>query len=526
MELTSRTVSSPQKRRNPARLLLRPIVFLCFTAATLPQFVHAQILLGNPVAINATDVGATSPQGITYHPGRNSIFVLSENRRVVELDLDGSVIQSFPLDFQVVGGGISHDPMSGNLLVTTQLIVYEVSPGGGPSSILLDLTADLIDSQGIVAHPQSGNLWIADDMNDEVVEVSRSGNVVSSFDTETIMPSFDEPTGLAVLGGDLLITDDLEGTSTLYLVSTSGLLLQEVADSTTLGLNDPEGVAVVGSSHIWLCGDEDNLIVILDRLDGNQPPVAEAGPDREVPERIEVFLDGGASSDPDGNPISFQWEQLSGPLVTIVEPGSSVASFIAPHVDAETVLVFRLKVSDSAAESEDQVSITVIPVVITVYFPQVGDGTVGNIRLQSNLIFVNTGAEATLEVDFFDSSGNPLEMTLGDQGTASSFSLPLAAGAAISLQTPGTGEIKVGYARVTPDPSVGGTIVFARSDALMGTVLYEAGVPATLPLRTFHLFLDSILHKDTGLAMVHPAPRAAPAQKHEATVTLTRIDHR
>ena len=687
------------------------LVVTSFIPAAQPAYGGA-VSVGNPVTINATDVGATSPQGLTYHPGRDSIFVLSENGRVVELDLDGSVIQSFALDFQVVGGGISYDPVSANLLVTTELIVYEIGATGGSSSIFPDLSGELSDSQGIAIHPQSGNLWIADDMNDEVVELNRSGGVVSSFDTENIFAAFDEPTGLAFLDGDLLITDDLEGTSTLYLVSTSGNLVQEIVDTTTFGMNDPEGVAAVGDSHIWICGDVDDSILILDRLDTNQPPVADAGPDQtvdeatqvvldgggssdpdgdpitynweqmtgpdvvlddptsagpsftapdvtqdtalifrltvsdgqlaaedvvsievndlnqlpvadagpdqivpvgaevvldgsdsfdpdgdsltysweqmsgpavvltnpnqaaatftapavqadttlvfrltvndgkapsqdqvsilvtsvnmapeadagpdqEVEERAEVFLDGRASSDPNGNAISFEWEQLSGPVVTVQDSSATVASFTAPQVNEVTVLVFRLKVGDGVAETQDQVSITVIPVVITVYFPQVGDGTVANIRLRSNLIFVNTGLEATLEVDFFDSNGDPLQFTLGDQGTASSFSIPLAAGEAISLETPGSGDIKVGYARVTSDPSVGGTIVFARSDTLTGTVLYEAGVPATSPVSDFHLFLDSILHKDTGLAMVYPVPDAAPAQQHEATVALQLYD--
>ena len=248
------------------------IVCQLFTAILSTPHGYGQIVLGNPVTINATDVGAPSPQGITYHPGRDSLFVLSENGRVVELDLDGSVIQSFALDFQVVGGGISYDPVSGNLLVTTELVIYEIGATGGVSSIFLDLTSDLTDSQGIAVHPQTDNLWIADDMNDEVVEVNRSGGVVSSFDTENILAAFDEPTGLAFLDGDLLITDDLDGTSTLYLVSTGGNLVQEIVETTTFGMNDPEGVAVVGDSQIWICGDADNSILILDRLDANQPP--------------------------------------------------------------------------------------------------------------------------------------------------------------------------------------------------------------------------------------------------------------
>ena len=706
-------MSRLQRHGRQKRQFMRMILCLLVTAVALLRFVSAQVVLDDPVTIDATGVGATSPQGLTYHPGRDSIFVLSENGRVVELDLDGSVIQSFAVDFQVVGGDISYDPVSGNLLVTTELIVYEIGATGGPSSIFLDLSADLTDTQGIVVHPQSGNLWIADDRNGEVIEFNRSGGVVSSFDTLPLVTGFDEPTGLAFLDNDLLVTDDKEGTRTLYLVSTGGVLIQEVADTTTFGMSDPEGVAVVGDSNIWICGDADNSILILRRLDTNQPPVADAGPDQTVDEgtqvtldgsgssdpesdplayeweqvsgpsvqvnnptsaassftapdvaqdttltftltvsdgyldsqdqvsvvvsninqlpvavagpdqvvpvgaevkldgsgsfdpdgdplffqwqqvsgpavvlndpgqalaaftapqiqvdttlifrlivddgedqdqdeisirvpaaanqppaanagidqiveeRTEVILDGSESFDPDGNSLSFEWEQLSGPVVTLQDSSAMFASLTAPQVNEVTVLVFRLTVGDGVAQTQDQVSITVTPVVITVYFPQVGDGTVANIQLQSNLIFVNTGAEATLEVDFFNPNGDPLALTLGDLGTASSFSIPLEAGEAISLETPGTGDIQVGYARVTSDPSVGGTIVFARSDVQTGTVLYETGVPATLPLNNFHLFLDSILDKDTGLAMVYPLLDAAPAQEHQATVALRLYD--
>ena len=345
-----------EMRRKQLRWL---IVCQLFTAILSTPHGYGQIVLGNPVTINATDVGAPSPQGITYHPGRDSIFVLSENGRVVELDLDGSVIQSFALDFQVVGGGISYDPVSGNLLVTTELVIYEIGATGGVSSIFLDLTSDLTDSQGIAVHPQTDNLWIADDRNDEVVELNRSGGVVSSFDTENILAAFDEPTGLAFLDGDLLITDDLEGTSTLYLVSTGGNLVQEIVETTTFGMNDPEGVAVVGDSQIWICGDADNSILILDRLDTNQPPVADAGPDQTVDEATQVVLDGSGSSDPDGDPITFSWEQMTGPDVVLEDPTSAGPSFTAPEVTQDTALTFRLTVSDGQLAAEDVVSIEV-----------------------------------------------------------------------------------------------------------------------------------------------------------------------
>jgi len=150
--------------------------------------------------------------------------------------------------------------------------------------------------------------------------------------------------------------------------------------------------------------DQDQVSILVTTV-ANQPPVANAGMDQTVEERAEVILDGSESFDPDGNPLSFEWEQLSGPVLTLQDSTATFASFTAPQVNEVTVLVFRLTVGDGVVQTQDQVSIALTPVVITVYFPQVGDGTVANIRLQSNLIFVNTGAEATLEVDFSTPTG-------------------------------------------------------------------------------------------------------------------------
>ena len=167
-----------------------------------------------------------------------------------------------------------------------------------------------------------------------------------------------------------------------------------------------------------------------------------------------------------------------------------------------------------------------LPPVVS-YFPQIGDGTANTIRLQTTLFFVNTGEDTTATVEFLNSQG-PIEMELiGGANNAppsspsSIFSIPLGRGAAASFQTKGTGDLVVGYAKVTAGQGVGGTALFTRSDG--GILVYEAGVPAARPISEFSIFLDSRGKRDTGLAIVFPPQVSGEddaAQVVTASVTL------
>jgi hypothetical protein len=161
------------------------------------------------------------------------------------------------------------------------------------------------------------------------------------------------------------------------------------------------------------------------------------------------------------------------------------------------------------------------------FLPQLGDGVAGTIQFQSTLILVNTGSDSMVRVELYGTpNGEPMPLTLGELGTNSVFEFELKEGESISLSTPGTGEMQVGYARVFAGPEVGGMVVFRRTDLTTGIPFYEAGVPASTELKQFCLFVDSLGVRDTGVALVYPPEEEgdSPAQMPSANVTIRLYD--
>ena len=123
------------------------------------------------------------------------------------------------------------------------------------------------------------------------------------------------------------------------------------------------------STEVTLTLDTTPPSVTVDNApEENYPPVADAGPAQTVDCESTVTLSGSAT-DPEGDPLTYSWEQISGPSVrTITDASKLQASFTAPTVTVDTDLLFRLTVSD---ETNAEVATTVEVTLLHLYKPLV-----------------------------------------------------------------------------------------------------------------------------------------------------------
>ena len=130
-----------------------------------------------------------------------------------------------------------------------------------------------------------------------------------------------------------------------------GFLSPRVFEDTLLAFR-----LTVSSGELW--GRAEARVTVRNTI--NEPPVADAGEDRDVPEASMAQLDGSGSSDPNGDELVFSWERIDGLEVELDDPASRSPSFETPALLAQGAVSFRLTVSDGQAESDDEVHLVVL----------------------------------------------------------------------------------------------------------------------------------------------------------------------
>ena len=82
------------------------------------------------------------------------------------------------------------------------------------------------------------------------------------------------------------------------------------------------------------------------------------GSDGSVPSGAGFVLDGSGSTDPQGQPLSYHWEQVSGPAAVLRDQDEARAT--VDGVRGPATLTFRLTVTDTAGQTDsDEVTVTV-----------------------------------------------------------------------------------------------------------------------------------------------------------------------
>jgi len=91
----------------------------------------------------------------------------------------------------------------------------------------------------------------------------------------------------------------------------------------------------------------------------NHPPVITVESNHTASER-EIFQMEATATDLDGDDLTYQWEQLDGPELTLQDSNNQTLAFTAPEVDENTIINLMLTVSDGAESVEKPVFIEVI----------------------------------------------------------------------------------------------------------------------------------------------------------------------
>lgn len=319
------------------------IVRPSFTAPAEPGALYFDLVVSDGESQSSASRVVINVNGVNNPPVANAGENISSigNRQI---SLDGSA---------------SNDPEGDDLSFRWQQVAG--------TDVVLD--SDSVASPSFIAPNTNEELRFSLVVNDG--EFDSSTDFVSvTLAAENQLPIARAGDDLTIEGGELVVVDgsmssDPEGQALSYSWrQVSGQYVLALGDTTSqqlsITLPDEGGTYVLGLTVND--GQDDSLEDLIQLLvtSRNNLPIADAGDDLSVAGGTSVSLDGSASSDADGDELSFTWQQVEGPSVSLTNSSTAAPSFSAPEAGA--TLRFQLLVNDGVSTSlPDEVSITVSP---------------------------------------------------------------------------------------------------------------------------------------------------------------------
>jgi hypothetical protein len=243
-------------------------------------------------------------------------------------------------------------PYTPAITLSLQENVYNPNNDPGLGNRYLMYSVSFNEGSNHVASPATGNLNMAGirfmfDTGTTVTMLTAAKATALGLDLNN--PDFQVTVKGNQLNGYYLDSITMTGVGGTYTVQNAPIVI-----ASSLGGVD----AVIGSnlfSTAKLLFDGPNATLGIDVPSANKPPVANAGPDQVIEatgQTTPFVLNGTASSDPDGDTITYSWKDANGNVVgedAIVTLSRSLGAY-----------VFTLTVTDPGGlTSEDTVSITI-----------------------------------------------------------------------------------------------------------------------------------------------------------------------
>ena len=353
-------------------------------------------------------------------PDAGADQIVNENT-LVTLDASASTDDGSIVSYQwLQTAGITSVTLSDNTSISPTF----TSPAVTASNDVLSFQLTVTDDLGVQS---------TDTVNITVNDVDTPPTAVISDASGVLFSSVNNNSQITLYGN---FSTDPEGPITAYSWSqTAGpaIVSPGVSNGSSFTFTTPDNPGSTIDIQLTVTGDEgvvqNSITASLTLL--NRPPTANSGTDQLVNELSGVTLDGSLSTDVDGVISSYLWTQLTGTTATLTNDTTSVASFTAPDVTANTTeeLTFQLTVTDNYGDTDlSIVSIFVQDALITNQIP-VADAGLDQVVNENTLVTLdasNSSDDGSIDSYLWEQTAGTSTVTLDDNTlTIASFTAPM-----------------------------------------------------------------------------------------------------